>query len=462
MKGHRPVMSTAGVALALLLLMAACTLPSPSVSGPQVRIVSPLDGSTVLFGDTVAIRAVADDEDGIAWVQLWVDGQPAGNIVTPDVPVTLLTQDLSWTPNTGGKYTIEVVAQNNLGGQARSNPITLYVSEEKALRETVVAARLATATPNPFAVVTPVPTLAYTPPPPFTPTPGPCYDGAAYVADVTVPDGSQFDEGVTFDKTWRLRNTGTCTWDTRYQLVFVGGAQLGGPSPTSLPQTVPPGSTVDITVPMIAPDTPGTYRSQWQMRNPDGRLFGSVVYALIQVRPGPNDLPTITYFDVVPDTIRQGQSATISWAYVNGAFALLYPDGQAVGPTGSLVVSPNATTSYRLVVSNTAGTVERTLTLVVQPGPTPPSAPANLNITATRPDGFDFAWTDTSLDEQGFRLYNADTRQALVTFGPNVVGGTVGGLVCQTPYRFYLVAFNAGGESWPSNTVQATTGPCSE
>jgi hypothetical protein len=217
---------------------------------------------------------------------------------------------------------------------------------------------------------------------------------------------------------------------------------------------------------MIAPDATGTYRGAWQMRNPAGTNFGSTVYVLIQVRPGPTDLPVITRFEVVPTTIRQGQTATIYWEYTNGTFARLTPGGEGGVPAaGSLVVSPNATTSYQLVVNNAAGSVDRTVILTVQPQLTPtsipaPASPANLTITATRPDGFDFTWTDASTNEQGFRLYNADTRQPAATFGPNVTTGAVGGLACQTPYRFQLVAFNAGGESWPSNLVQATTSAC--
>jgi hypothetical protein len=239
---------------------------------------------------------------------------------------------------------------------------------------------------------------------------------------------------------------------------------LSGPSPVTLPKTVSQGDTVDISVSMVAPDAIGTYSGQWQMRNPDGVRFGPTVRVLIEVRPGPDDPPVITRFEVVPDVISQGQSATIYWEYINGTFARLTPCGEGgVGPVGSLVISPNTTTSCRLVVSNGVGVVERTITLVVRPTPTPPSAPASpasLTITATRSDGFDFTWTDASSNEQGFRLYNADTRQVLATFAPNTVSGSVGGLTCGTSYRFYLVAFNEGGESWPSNTVQAITSVC--
>lgn len=455
------------VACAILLLMVACSPASPfrapEVEGvPQVKVIAPASHSTVSQGGTIAVRALIDDPRGIASIQLWVDGQPVVTGLPSAPPVTQLTQELYWTPNAVGSHEIKVAVQNNSNQWGYSEPITLYVVDVLA-QQTAIAVQLATATPNPFAVVTPLPTAPYTPPPPFTPTPTPCYDNAAYVADVTVPDGAQFNKGVAFNKTWRLRNIGTCAWDTSYQLVFVEGSQLGGPSPTALPGTVPPGEAVEITVPMIAPNTLGAFTSRWQMRNPDEVKFGPMVRALIEVRPGPDDPPIITRFEVIPTVISQGQAATIRWDYINGAFARLYPGDQALGPAGSLSVSPNATTSYRLVVSNETGSAERTVTLTVQPGPAPPPAPAsplNLNTSAIRANGFDFTWTDASSNEQGFRLVNADTRQVVATFNSNAVSGDIGGLACGTPYRFYLVAFNQGGESWPSNTVQATTSTC--
>ena len=44
-----------------------------------------------------------------------------------------------------------------------------------------------------------------------------CTDRAQFVADVTVPDGTRYDPGATFTKTWRLRNIGTCTWTTSWK-----------------------------------------------------------------------------------------------------------------------------------------------------------------------------------------------------------------------------------------------------
>ena len=44
---------------------------------------------------------------------------------------------------------------------------------------------------------------------------------------------------------------------------------------------IQPKGVVDISVPMIAPSTPGTYQSQWRMRNERGELFGTPVWIKI-------------------------------------------------------------------------------------------------------------------------------------------------------------------------------------
>ena len=72
-----------------------------------------------------------------------------------------------------------------------------------------------------------------------TDEPKPCND-AFYVSE-TIPDGTEFTVGESFTKTWRLENTGTCTWNTNYKLVFNEGDKMGGPSSKNLTQSVAPG-----------------------------------------------------------------------------------------------------------------------------------------------------------------------------------------------------------------------------
>jgi hypothetical protein len=116
--------------------------------------------------------------------------------------------------------------------------------------------------------LTPVPTISTLPP-----TTTYC-DRATFIADVNVPDGTVFNPGQPFTKTWRFRNTGKCTWTTDYALVFSTGDQMGGASSINLPAGVAPGETVDISVNLTAPANAGSYRGYWLFKNAQGGLFG--------------------------------------------------------------------------------------------------------------------------------------------------------------------------------------------
>jgi Ig-like domain from next to BRCA1 gene len=120
--------------------------------------------------------------------------------------------------------------------------------------------------PPPTATEKPAPTATPRP----TPTPLPC-NLASFVKDVTVPDGTSFAPGAAFTKSWRLRNAGSCTWDSSYRLVFFKGVDMDGTT-TKLPKTVRPGETVDVAVNLIAPDANGTYQGFWMLRDVDGRF----------------------------------------------------------------------------------------------------------------------------------------------------------------------------------------------
>ena len=90
---------------------------------------------------------------------------------------------------------------------------------------------------------------------------------------MTVSDGSQFAPGTTFIKVWRLKNVGSCTWDTSYSVTFDGGDKLGG-STFEMPENVSPGESIDVSIEMTAPNTKGTYKGYWLLRDDDGNKFG--------------------------------------------------------------------------------------------------------------------------------------------------------------------------------------------
>jgi hypothetical protein len=133
-------------------------------------------------------------------------------------------------------------------------------------------AALPTVAPTATRTLPPLsPTSTRVPPTP-TANPTPC-NWAQFVKDVTVPDGTTFAPGAHFNKTWRLKNIGTCTWTTHYALVFVKGDQMSG-AKTYLTGNVGPGATVDVTVSMIAPANTGSYAGNWMMRDGSGNNFG--------------------------------------------------------------------------------------------------------------------------------------------------------------------------------------------
>jgi hypothetical protein len=87
--------------------------------------------------------------------------------------------------------------------------------------------------------------------PPLSPVPVSRCDAAAFVSDVTYPDGSNVALGSGFTKIWRLKNIGTCAWNTSYALVYVSGERFGAPAAVSMPTTVGPGQTVDLAVNLV-------------------------------------------------------------------------------------------------------------------------------------------------------------------------------------------------------------------
>jgi hypothetical protein len=136
---------------------------------------------------------------------------------------------------------------------------------------------ISTNTPDPITVPTDTPTPSDTPEP-DTPTPSntpiPC-NLAKFVSDVSIPDGTTFQSGDTFTKTWRLQNVGSCAWTSGYDIVFSGGDAMDAPASVQLTAgTVNPGQNVNISVDMTAPASEGTYRGNWKLREPGDELFG--------------------------------------------------------------------------------------------------------------------------------------------------------------------------------------------
>jgi hypothetical protein len=120
----------------------------------------------------------------------------------------------------------------------------------------------------------------------------------AFSGSINLSEGQEFQAGETVQVVFMLINTGTCTWDSGYSLIQVGGDF--SPSDTSLELTgdVIPGDSVQLSVEYTAPSQPGPYLSAWKMKDTDGGVFGqndppnSPVRVIIRSIPSGNPQPT--------------------------------------------------------------------------------------------------------------------------------------------------------------------------
>jgi hypothetical protein len=84
--------------------------------------------------------------------------------------------------------------------------------------------------------------------------------------------------------TWRVKNSGSCTWDADYKLVYAEYADKMSGQWQPLTQVVQPGQEVELSVQFTAPDKVGEYLSAWQMQNPRGVTFPEAIYVKIIVQ----------------------------------------------------------------------------------------------------------------------------------------------------------------------------------
>lgn len=130
------------------------------------------------------------------------------------------------------------------------------------------AVQTSTLTPTSEENVAPAPPTATA-----SPTSPPCLDEAVFVGDISIPDGTLFRPGESFTKTWRVKNTGTCTWGAGYALDYVSGDIMSGNFNNPI-GAVLPGELADISVDLAAPARGGEQIGFWQFHNAAGQPFG--------------------------------------------------------------------------------------------------------------------------------------------------------------------------------------------
>jgi len=233
-----------------------------------------------------------------------------------------------------GLLLVLILSACNLPSNAQPTDEPNAVFTQAAL---TVQAQLAEATPFNTPTLPPAQptntaiTLPTSMPPTNTPIPTQVCDQAHFIKDVNYPDGTLVAPGETFKKTWRLRNTGTCTW-SGYMLVFDSGESMN-PVADAIP-VVAPGQEVDVSVTFTAPTEQKSYKSYWRVRNPSGTLlpvFGGVDNQsfFVDIKVGVTS-SGYDFYTKAPSAVWISGAGTLTWGGPDSnadGFAM-YKDGQ--------------------------------------------------------------------------------------------------------------------------------------
>ncbi len=298
-----------------------------------------------------------------------------------------------------------------------------------------------TPTPSPTFEPTATPTRFFEPPPPAPGVPpGPTQDqlpemrppvcDAADLLGVYTPNTSQRIEikepdqipaktvgGATVFRSWKLQNTGTCTWGPGYELAYYGGRSMGSggvafentwPSEPGRRNIVvdgnrlivpkgEPNQVAVVEVMLKAPVTPGIHQSYWRMRNPQGVYFGPIMGVTLDVvrqcefniygAPVINKFEILGVGDVyqplnpIEVTDQQNDPVTLDWNVINATNV----DIVVESPTGEISNISSGDASDRAVFTpNKLG--RYTLTMYADNGPCTVSAMVYINVVPREDD----------------------------------------------------------------------------
>lgn len=111
---------------------------------------------------------------------------------------------------------------------------------------------------------------------------GPCTNNLEFIQDGTIPDGTSISFGATIDKQWLVKNSGTCNWDSTYRLKWIGGDPLGAAEEQAL-YPARAGTQATLRILFTAPTIENSYESAWQAVDPNGNVFGDLIFIKIIV-----------------------------------------------------------------------------------------------------------------------------------------------------------------------------------
>ena len=173
--------------------------------------------------------------------------------------------------------------------------------------------------------------------------------------------------GAKYNLTVVMQNTGTSTWPigSTYQLGAINPVNntTWGVSKVNLAAAVAPNAKVTITIPVVAPATPGAYNCQWQMVH-NGVAFGDPTtnVNVFSSKPANNNAAFVS--QVVPTTMVAGKAYNVTVTMKNtgvstwtkdslfqlGALDLTWGKNRFVLPALPTSVPPGGTATFVLAV----------------------------------------------------------------------------------------------------------------
>eukprot|EP00656_Telonema_subtile_P025662 TRINITY_DN276_c0_g1_i6.p1 TRINITY_DN276_c0_g1~~TRINITY_DN276_c0_g1_i6.p1 ORF type:complete len:872 (-),score=380.13 TRINITY_DN276_c0_g1_i6:206-2821(-) len=124
-----------------------------------------------------------------------------------------------------------------------------------------------------------------------------------FVADCSLPDGTELMPGDAIAKTWQVVNSGKDQWPDNTRLQHVGSDLFEGTEASEVP-CLQPGEETQLSLNnMITPNEPGRYMSHWRLATSEGNKFGDRLWFDVTVL-NPEDSqqsPPVVHLNIVCD-----------------------------------------------------------------------------------------------------------------------------------------------------------------
>ena len=297
-------------------LIGTVTITTLPGTGGQTLSLTPVPGANESFiEDSVGSQALGGGELTVVTSDFQISGTAPviDNFqVDPTSIVTGGTANLSWSVTGADNITID----QGVGAVAATG--SLEVSPGATTTYTLTAE-------NSIGAVQDSVTLTITGPPPV-------------INDFSV-NPTSIQRGQNAALSWDVTGANTVTIDQG-----VGSVPANGSTQVS------PNGTITYTI---------------TAENSQGMVQDSLTLTVTE--PPPN----IGTFNLSPTQIQRGQSSTLSWSVGNADTVTIDQGIGSVDANGSVQVSPDDTTTYTITAQNAIGTVQDSITLIVDQPPAP-------------------------------------------------------------------------------------------